>query len=299
MQKDCRLWAAIFHFFQKGDLMKQSRREKTSESYRWRTIQNPKVVLAIFFALRGLVVATMIAQFINGNYESVWVCILTLVLFALPSFVERRLHIDLPDALEIGIYFFIFAAEILGEINEYYLLIPFWDTLLHTINGFLFAAIGFCTVNFLNEDENIALGLSPAYIALAAFCFSMTIGVFWEFFEWGMDAWFGLDMQKDTVLNAFSTVNLDPAGSNTPYMLTGIRDVILVMEDGSQVAMGLGGYLDVGLQDTMTDLFVNFVGALVFSVLGFFYVQTRGKGKIAGMFIPRVMREPKTKDERE
>lgn len=271
----------------------QSYKSSVADSYRWRRIQNPKVVLAVYLILRVLVLITMVAQFFNGNYESVWLCLLTLVLFMLPSVVERRFHVDLPDTLEIIILLFIFAAEILGEINEYYLLIPFWDTVLHTINGFLFAAVGFCTVNFLNEDKKISLSLSPVYMAFAAFCFSMTIGVLWEFFEWAMDIWFGFDMQKDTVLTAFSTVNLDPGGHNIPYHVKDVADVIIVYGDGTQKAMGLGGYLDIGLRDTMMDLFVNFIGAVVFSVIGYFYVKTKGKGWFARLFIPRVMDQPR------
>ncbi len=266
---------------------------KKKESASWRHIEHKRLILSIYWILRFLVVATMVAQIFNGNYENVYICVLTLVLFMIPSIVERRLHVDLPDTLEIIILFFIFAAEILGEIQEYYLLIPIWDTVLHTINGFLFAAIGFSIVNILNANKRVSMSLSPFYMAVTAFCFSMTIGVLWEFFEWGMDSWFGTDMQKDTILTAFNTVNLDPGGHNIAYHVRNVADVILVYGDGTQQAMGLGGYLDIGLIDTMTDLFVNFIGAIIFSVIGYFYVKTKGKGKIARMFIPEVMeKEP-------
>lgn len=252
-------------------------------------LQSKKTVVTVYLILRALVILVMIAQINKGNYENVYICLLTLVLFTFPSLAERRLKIDLPDTLEIIILIFIFAAEILGEIHEYYLTIPFWDTILHTINGFLFAAIGFSLVDILNEDKRVGLHLAPAYMAVTAFCFSMTIGVLWEFFEWGMDGLFGLDMQKDTVLTAFQTVNLDPEGGNTPFHLNGIADTVLVFSDGSTQAMGLGGYLDVGLNDTMMDLFVNFVGAVAFSVIGYFYVKSRGKGRIAKHFIPKAL----------
>lgn len=268
------------------------RKMKKNDSAVWRHFQNKKVVLRFYLVLRALVILTLIAQAINGNYENVYICLLTLVLFLMPSFIERRLHVDLPDTLEIIILLFIFAAEILGEIQEYYLIIPFWDTVLHTINGFLFAAIGFSIVNILNEDKHISMTLSPFYMAVTAFCFSMTIGVLWEFFEWGMDCWFGLDMQKDTVLTAFNTVNLDPGGHNVAYHVRNVADTILVYADGTQQAMGLGGYLDVGLQDTMKDLLVNLIGAVVFSFIGYFYVKSDGKGRIARLFIPSVMEAP-------
>ena len=195
---------------------------------------------------------------------------------------------DLPDTLEIVILLFIFAADILGEIAEFYIRVPHWDTALHTINGFLFAAVGFAIVNMLNEDKRVAMRLSPVSVALVAFCFSMTIGVLWEFFEWSADLLLGLDMQKDTILAGISSVMLHPDGKNDPVSMEGIRDVILILEDGTQVKLGLGGYLDIGLMDTMKDLLVNLIGAVVFSVIGYFYVKTKGEGRIAKMFIPQV-----------
>ena len=272
-------------------------RKNRKDSAIWRRIKNKKVVMTIYWVLRALVILTMLAQVLNGNYENVYICLLTLVLFMMPSVVERRLHIDLPDVLEIIILLFIFAAEIMGEIQEYYLIIPFWDTVLHTINGFLFAAIGFSIVNILNEDKHTSLSLSPFYMAVTAFCFSMTIGVLWEFFEWAMDSWFGFDMQKDTVLTAFTTVSLDPGGHNIPYLVQGVKDTVVIFNDGTQQAMALGGYLDLGLQDTMMDLLVNLIGAVVFSIIGYFYVKTKGKGKIARMFIPEVMETPELREE--
>ena len=262
------------------------------ESKHWRHIQNKKVILTIYLVLRILVVATMVAQFFNGNYENVMLCVLTLVLFMLPSFCERRLHIDLPDTLEVIVLLFIFSAEILGEIQEFYILIPGWGTVLHTLNGFLCAAIGFSIVNILNEDKRTSMHLSPFYMAVTAFCFSMTIGVLWEFFEWGMDNLAGLDMQKDTVLTGFNTVMLDPQGRNVAYHVRNVTDTILVFADGSTMSMGLGGYLDIGLMDTMKDLLVNLIGAVVFSFFGYFYVKSKGKGKVARNFIPNVLEHP-------
>ena len=120
----------------------------------------------------------------------------------------------------------------------------------------------------------------------------MTIGVLWEFFEFAMDRWMLFDMQKDTVINTISTVSLDPAGGTAAVAVKGIQEVILVLEDGTQMPLGLGGYLDVGIIDTMKDLFVNFIGAVVFSAIGFLYVKGRGKGGFARRFIPRFQRKP-------
>ena len=187
------------------------KQKKPSRGQEWRHVENKKLVYTVYFVLRLSVVLMLVAQFFNGNFENVLLCVLTLVLFTLPSLFERRLHIDLPDTLEIIILLFIYAAEILGEIQSYYTQFHGWDTMLHTMNGFLCAAIGFALVDILNREEKISLHLSPFFMAVTAFCFSMTIGVLWEFFEFAMDQWLLFDMQKDTVINTISTVNLDPS----------------------------------------------------------------------------------------
>ena len=253
-----------------------------------RTLRKKSVVAAVYIVLRLLVILVMVAQFFNGNFENVFLCILTLILFLLPTIFEKSLQIDLPNALEIIILLFIFAAEILGEIRAFYTTFAYWDTMLHTINGFLCAAIGFSLVDMCNRHKRVSLSLSPVYMAIVAFCFSMTIGVLWEFFECTMDQFFLLDMQKDTVVNVISSVNLDPTGGNTPVAIKGITDVIVVCGD-EQIPLGVGGYLDIGILDTMKDLWVNFIGAVVFSILGYFYVKSRGKGWFARNFIPQVL----------
>lgn len=243
----------------------------------------------VYMVLRALVILTLVLQALKQNYENVFLCILTLILLIVPSFIQVNLKIELPTALEITMLLFIFSAEILGEIQAYYIKIPAWDTVLHTLNGFLMAAIGFALVDILNRSDRFSFQLSSAFLALVAFCFSMTIGVIWEFFECGMDMFFGLDMQKDMVVHSIHSVMLDTsARGNVPVAIEGIESVTVNGQD-----LGLGGYLDIGLLDTMKDLFVNFIGAVVFSVIGYFYVKNRGKGNFAKRFIPSLKTKEK------
>lgn len=252
-------------------------------------LREHKSSFIVYFTLRIIVIVMMILQLLNRNYENVFLCVLTLILLIMPSLVQVTFKVELPTTLEIFILIFIFAAEILGEISEFYLVFPFWDTVLHTINGFLAAAIGLSMVDLLNRSQKIVFNLSPLFMAIVAFCFSMTIGVIWEFFEFGMDWLIGYDMQKDTVIHTIRSVMLDPAGRNVPYVISNITQTAV-----NEQELGLGGYLDIGLIDTMQDLIVNFIGAFVFSVIGFFFVKNRGKGGIAVRFIPR--RKAKDRD---
>ena len=278
--------------------MDHKKRRRESLRTLW---QEKRAVTIVYVFLRTSVVLVMLAQLFNRNFENVFLCVLTLFLFAMPSLLEKKLDIDLPNTLEIIILLFIYAAEILGEIGAYYVTFPYWDTVLHTLNGFLCAAIGFSLLDILNRHNRARFHLSPLYLAIVAFCFSMTVGVVWEFFECTMDQFFFLDMQKDTVVHSIGTILLDPTGGNHPVALHNIVDVIVVQADGSQTALGLGGYLDIGLLDTMEDLFVNFIGALVFSIIGYFYVLSRGKVKCVKRFIPvaNETKEPDRKEEKQ
>ena len=249
------------------------------------------MILGFFYAVFHMfqiaaiyvVVLALVAQVFNGNFENVFLCVLTLILFSIPSFIERTVRIDIPDTLEVIILLFIFAAEILGELECYFITYPHWDSMLHTTTGFLCAATGFALIDILNRNSRIKFELSPIYVALAAFCFSMTVGVLWEFFEFGMDRLFHMDMQKDTVVQSITSVMLDPTNSNTPVTIDGIHSVAVNGQD-----LGFDGYLDIGLYDTMADLFVNFIGAVVFSTIGYFYIKHRGKGRLARAFIPTI-----------
>lgn len=246
-------------------------------------IKQNKVYFAVYTVLRIAVILALLSSLIRADYESAFTCALTLGLFFVPAFVEENFGIDIPTAMEIIILLFIFAAEILGELQSFYVRVAGWDTMLHTINGFLCAAIGFSLVDIFNRNERFSFKLSPIFLALVAFCFSMTIGVMWELFEFGSDILVHTDMQKDTVIRDIYTVTLDPLRDNNVISVNGINETLVNGKD-----LGVNGYLDVGLFDTMKDLFVNFVGASVFSVIGYVYVKTRGKGKIAKSFIPIV-----------
>lgn len=247
----------------------------------------------IQMVLTLIVVFSVIRQFFLGNYHNMFLGILTLILFMVPQFLDKKMSVTIPVGLETVILIFIFSAEILGEINAFYVKIPIWDSILHTTNGFLMAAIGFALIDLFNRSEKFSIKMSPYFVAFFAFCFSMTVGVLWEFFEFSMDQFFGLDMQKDWIVTAINSVKLNPIGANVPIHV----DVQSVVINGEQ--WNLGGYLDIGLIDTMKDLIVNFIGAVVFSVIGILYLKNRERGKLAASLIPQVRNEDKIEAEDE
>lgn len=235
--------------------------------------------LGVYIILRFLVIACMIRQIIQGNLSNVLLCILTLILFLVPSILSKTLKIEFPDTLEIIVYAFIFSAEILGEINEFYIHINNFDSIIHTINGFIMAGIGLSLVDILNNDPNTKFSLKPIYVVLCTFCFSMTTGVIWEIFEYSMDKIFYMDMQKDTIITEITSVKLNEEGKNKPETIK----INSLEVNGEDYTLKYGGYIDIGLNDTMEDLIVNFIGATVFCTLGYFYLI--GRGDTAKKFI--------------
>lgn len=254
--------------------------KKIKEAYK----ESRKGVLVVYLLLRFLVILVMVRQIFLHNYWNAFLCILVLIQFLIPYFITKKLKIELPSIFEIIILLFIFSSEVLGEIQNFYGVFKHFDTVLHTLNGFLCAAVGFSLIDLCNNNSE-KFNLSPIYLTIVAFCFSMTIGVLWEFLEYSIDKVMLSDMQKDKLVTKISSVWLNPDGKNKAIVVDNINKTIIYSDSGETVIEG--GYLDLGLNDTMKDLIVNFVGAVVFSIFGYLYIINRDKYKIAEKFMPK------------
>ncbi|MDO5394292.1 MAG: hypothetical protein Q4F33_06815 [Mycoplasmatota bacterium] len=266
---------------------KKIRKEKLKKKTKQVMGLKAKETIVVYFALRFLVIVCMVGQAVHSNWNNVFLCGLTLILFTVPTLITNKLNIELPSFLEITVYLFIFAAEILGEIQNFYGVFKHWDTMLHTLNGFLCAAVGFSLIDIINRGERFNIKLSPLFLSLVAFCFSMTVGVLWEFYEYASDRYFLLDMQKDRIVQVISSVELNEENKNVPVVLKDITKTDIYYNNDKDKITIEGGYLELGINDTMKDLFVNFIGAVVFSILGYLYVKNRYEYKIKENFIPR------------
>lgn len=262
---------------------KIEKKSKKKEAKKKRTIN-----LTVYLTLRGLVIISLIAQAFHGNWNNVFLCVLTLIFFTLPTFLSKKLNITLPTTLEVVVYLFIFSSEILGEIQNFYGLFTHWDTMLHTLNGFICAAVGFSLIDILNNNENLHISMTPAFVALVAFCFSMTIGILWEFAEYTIDQYLEKDMQKDRIVTKISSVKINENGENEPVVIDDINETVIYSNNSNNATIIEGGYLELGIQDTMKDLFVNFMGALIFSSIGYLYIKNREGYRLVEIFIPKL-----------
>lgn len=194
-------------------------------------LDNVRKGLNVFISnlTRVLLVLIFIRGWIIGDHSQDFLIIITFILTYFPSILSKKFGVYLPKRLQLIITLFIFAAQILGEIGDFYEKISWWDTMLHTISGIVLGLVGFLFVYLLNEKGNINVNLSPKFVIIFAFCFALTMGVFWEFFEFGADRLFGYNMQK--------------------FRMPG--------QDG--------------LVDTMNDLIVDAIGAIVACIGGYIY----------------------------
>ena len=231
--------------------------------------KNKRINLVVYLVLRFFVILCMVDQGFRGNWNNVVLCLATLILFIMPSILSRKFKVDLPNTLEIIVYLFIFSSTILGEIQNFYGVFAHWDTMLHTLNGFLCAAIGFSLVDILNNHDNFHITMTPSFVALVAFSFSMTVGVMWEFGEFAVDKYLVKDMQKDRIVNRISSVKINENNETEPIIIEDINKIVIYSNNNKAIYTIEGGYLELGLIDTMKDLFVNFIGAIIYSKLGY------------------------------
>ena len=191
-----------------------------------------RTAIVVYFILRFLVILCAVAQAMHGDWQNVFLCIVTLILFTFPTIFSKKFKIELPQTLEIIVYLFIFSAEILGEIQNFYGIFRTWDTMLHTLNGFLCAAIGFSAIDVLNRSNKFHFNMTPIFVALVSFCFSMTVGVLWEFFEFSADIYFSQDMQKDRIVEVFNSKEIGDKSINEKIQIKDITKTDIYYNKG-------------------------------------------------------------------
>lgn len=192
---------------------------------------------------------------VKADYVLMFIqCVLGIIAFFIPSIITKKFKIEIPSNMYIVYVVFLYAAIFLGEVGNFFYKVPHWDIILHTFSGAMLGALGFSVVNIFNKDENISVKLSPAFVALFAFEFAITLGVIWEIYEFTFDGLLGVNMQK------------------------------FALEDGTQL---IGR---AALADTMEDLIVDAVGAFTMAVVGYISLKYK-KGWIEKLIIKKKSNE--------
>lgn len=246
--------------------------------------ENTVVTKIIYILVSILILYTTIVEIINRNWLYTSLGVITYIIINIPFLIEQILKIKLSSTIKILFIIFIFSCTILGEINHFYITFKYYDTIIHGVNGFISAGIGFLIANMLCKDKK-----NKPYYLLLSFAFAMVVGVSWEFCEYGMDKFFLTDTQKDTIVTEISSLYLNKPNKKDPKIIKNIEYTIIYHknEKGKLIETKVDGYLDIGLNDTMKDLLVTRIGAFVFTTFAYFYLKDNNKFSFIKEFIAK------------
>lgn len=178
------------------------------------TIQARITLVLKSILLIGLILALWEQQWLNA------LAVLAILgVTFLPMILGHRFRVYIPSEFEALAIILVFAALFLGEVHSYYARFWWWDALLHTFSGFLLGVLGFLLVYVLNEKEELEFHMKPGFVALFAFMFAIGIGALWEIFEYSMDRFFGLNMQKSGLHDTMWDLIVDTVGALTISIL--------------------------------------------------------------------------------
>lgn len=159
--------------------------------------------------------AILVFALVSGIWTQSWnLVFLSAVVFGLtliPFIFSSWSDITIPSGFMGAIVAFFVATVFLGEVGDFYEKYWWWDTVLHTGSAIGFALIGMLIVLFLLRGNRIAA--PPFFLALMAFSFAMAMGGLWEIYEYAMDQWFGLNMQKDGLDDTMQDLIVDAGGA--------------------------------------------------------------------------------------
>ena len=190
-----------------------------SVSNNWRERMIEKTHFSISNVLRVSMVAASIRFIIEQQYLLAFTTIAIMLLTLLPALLQRNYRLTIPIEFELFFVLFIYASLFLGEIHAYYTTFWWWDSFLHTFSAVLLGAIGFTLVYILNDNPKVQLKMRPGFIALFALCFALSVGVVWEIFEFAMDSFFSLNMQKSGLVDTMWDLIVDFVGASFAAIL--------------------------------------------------------------------------------
>lgn len=217
----------------------------------WKRITGVFLFISLLFSIIFIILRILKSP--SSNVEDVYTkvksdyvlmllqCFLGIIVMFIPSLIERKMYIDIPNKMEVMYFVFLYCAIYLGEVRNFYYLIPYWDMILHAFSGAMLGALGFSLVSYFNDMKILETHLSPFFVALFAFCFALAAGTVWEIYEFSVDVLLGTNMQKYITVEGVQLVG------------------------------------QAALWDTMWDLIVDALSSLTVTVIGYFTIKNEKK----------------------
>ena len=204
---------------------------------------------------------SLILIIVTGDFDNLAICIATFAYILIPSAIEKMFSCKVNPILYAACILYA-VCPLLGDGYKLYYITCWWDKLLHTFAGVAFAIFGVFLFDYINRNHaNIVA------VGIFALCFSVTVSVIWEFVEFTSDTLLKTDMQRDTFVYSINSYILGDAIGEVGR----IESIENVTVNGKVLT---GGYLDIGLIDTIKDMLFESLGALAFSVI---YMVDKGR----------------------
>lgn len=197
------------------------------------------LIVVMFYLISGL---------IKWDITTIFACVLSLILMFITNVIGKKLGFG--NGIKILIYIFILGTEVLGEIYHFYVDVWWFDIVMHTYFAFIISYAGLYLIRYFKIKGSIY------FVILFIFSLAMMTESVWEIFEFSIDRVIGTDMQKDTVIRNINSTYL----SENIYVDKVIVNDIDFMDR-------YGGYLDIGLYDTIGDMICTVVGSFMFIVI--------------------------------
>jgi len=208
--------------------------------------------LICLFLITGTMAGSIITSLISTNHEKMiehsLLSLIAIFLLHIPMMMRSKFSIRIPSWMHITITVFIVAHFVLGEVFRFYDHVFLFDKVLHLIAGIVIAMCGFSIVYSFSRTESGFVRLSPVFVAIFSFCFAVTILTLWEFFEYGMDMFFGLNMMR-------------------------WRDGLTEIEIDGVIYLITSSQMGTALIDTMNDLLIGTIGAAIICILGIVWLK--------------------------
>jgi hypothetical protein len=167
----------------------------------------------MLWTIRITFILAILGDLITFRWLHLFTSSLALLSTYFPTIFSEKKLVYLFSDLQIVMIVFIFSSLYLGELNNFYARFWWWDTMLHTFSGITLGFFAFILIYILNENEKIDVILSSAFIAVFAVSFAVSVGVFWEVFEFAMDSFFAMNMQKSGLVDTMWDLIADCIGA--------------------------------------------------------------------------------------
>ena len=259
-------------------MKRRIRREKLSAFYR----SSSRAEKVLFCVITILSLAGLIYCIYDESGLNAALCVTVIGAMLVPRFLEWLFEIRFTAGLRCTLMCFIAAGCLCGSVLEFYVLVPHWDKLLHVGTGFCVALLGFLLPDILNHRAVPHIGMG--YRILSAFVFALAAAAFWELYEYAGDRLFGADMQADAIIHSLNSKILGVSRFRVDHV-EGITRVAVNGRD-----LGIGGWLEIGLYDTMNDILSNALGALIYCGLSVIALR-RPDSPLARFLHPRYVWE--------